>query len=212
LRAVSGFLQLLEKEYAGLIGEKGNKYIRFALDGAERMKRLIHDLLEYSRVGTNRDDTGLTDMNEVVQETLKNLNKTLQETQALVNVEPLPVLEYARKPQMLQLMQNLISNALKYCDAERPEIRIGAKEEDQQWVVFVQDNGIGIEPHHREKMFIIFQRLHSRNEYSGTGIGLSICKKIVDGHGGTIWVDGKPGRGSTFYFSLDKRRQDLSKT
>jgi PAS domain S-box-containing protein len=205
LRAVTSFLQLLEQKYAGLIDETGNKYIRFAVDGAERMKMLILDLLEYSRAGAVKEDTGLTDMNEVVQEVLKNLNKTIQETQARLDVEQLPVLAHARKPQMLQLMQNLISNALKYCDAKNPEIKIGAKEEDKEWVFFVQDNGIGIEQQHRERIFVIFQRLHNRNEYSGTGIGLSICKKIVEGHGGTIRVESTPGKGSTFYFSLSKQ-------
>ncbi len=206
LRAITGFLQLLEKQYTGLIDETGNKYIQFAVDGAERMKRLILDLLEYSRAGTKKDDTGLTDMNEVVQEIIKNLNKTIEETQASLIVEQLPVLP-ARKSQMLQLMQNLISNALKYCDDKKPEIRIGVKEEEKDWVFFVEDNGIGIEPHHRERIFVIFQRLHSRNEYSGTGIGLSICKKIVEGHGGNIWVDANPGKGSIFYFSLSKKKQ-----
>lgn len=209
LRVVTSFLHLLEGKYAGIIDETGSKYIKFAVDAAERMRQLIRDLLEYSRAGTNKDNQEMTDMNGVVQETLKNLNSTIEEKQARLEVGPLPVLNHARKGQMIQLMQNLISNALKYCDAANPIIRIGAREEERKWVFFVKDNGIGIDPRHRERIFVIFQRLHNRNEYSGTGIGLSICKKIVEAHGGQIWVDtNEEEKGSIFYFSLNKTQQE----
>lgn len=202
LRMISSFLQLLEKKYKNQIDETGKKYIHFAVDGASRMKQLIHDLLEYSRVSTNTIVKGDTDMNEVMTEVLGILKDKTDELQATVKVSDLPVLPNTRKTQMLQLIQNLVSNALKYHGDAKPVIEISAVREEQHWIFSVKDNGIGIDPRFADKVFTIFQRLHNKSEYSGTGIGLSICKKIVEKHGGSIWLESKPDQGSTFYFNL----------
>jgi len=205
LRMVSSFLKLLEQKYKDELDETAQKYIHFAVDGSDRMKQLINDLLEYSRTGTNTDIATDTNMNEVMQEVLMVLHNSIREQHAAVEVEGLPVLHNTSKIQMFQLMQNLISNALKYHSERKPLIKIGARVVDAAWVFSIQDNGIGIDPKYADKIFIIFQRLHSKTEFSGTGIGLSICKKIVEKHGGKIWVESTPGNGSTFYFSIPKR-------
>jgi PAS domain S-box-containing protein len=202
LRMVSSFLQLLEKKYKDLIDERGQKYIHFAVDGAERMKQLIRDLLEYSRISTTAVAKAETDMNEVMTEVLAILKDKTDELQATIEVDRLPVLPATHKTQMLQLMQNLVSNALKYHSDEKPVIKITVSREANSWVFAVKDNGIGIDPRFRDKVFTIFQRLHNKSEYSGTGIGLSVCKKIVEQHGGRIWLESQPGKGSIFYFSL----------
>jgi light-regulated signal transduction histidine kinase (bacteriophytochrome) len=204
LRMVSSFMKLLEQKYKGQLDEKGEKYINFAVDGADRMKQLIMDLLEYSRTGTNRDVPIETDMNDVMKEVMSVLRNSIIENNAIVEVGQLPVLPKARRLQMFQLMQNLLGNALKYHSDKKPLIKIDAKCEAHQWLFSVQDNGIGIDPAYHEKIFVIFQRLHGRNEFSGTGIGLAICKKIVDKLGGKIWVESEPGVGSTFYFTVPR--------
>lgn len=202
LRMVSSFLQLLEKKYNDQIDDTGRKYIHFAVDGANRMKQLIQDLLEYSRVSTDTIVRGNTDMNKVMDEVLAVLKDKIEELKATVIVDTLPVLPHTRQTQMLRLMQNLVGNALKYHSDQPPVIKITAEGNRDHWVFSVADNGIGIDPRYSEKIFTIFQRLHNKNEYSGTGIGLSICKKIVEQHGGTIGVKSGPGKGSTFYFTL----------
>ena len=204
LRMVSSFLTLLGKKYKDQLDETGEKYIYYAVDGAERMKQLITDLLEYSRTGTNKDVAADTDMNELVSEVLKVLKSSIEEEDAVIEVASLPVLPNTSKLQMFQLMQNLIGNALKYRGESTPYIKIGVTEEATHWLFSVTDNGIGIDPKYAEKVFIIFQRLHNKGEFSGTGIGLSICKKIVEKHGGRIWVDSNAGQGSTFYFTINK--------
>lgn len=206
LRMVSSFLQLLEKKYKDQLDETAKTYITFATNGAAQMKKLILDLLEYSRVGTSKEETTDTDMNEVVQNVLEIMKSKIREAGAEVEVEKLPVLPNTSKSQMLQLMQNLLSNALKYHGEKKPKVRICAREEDGKWVFSVKDNGIGIDPKFQDKVFIIFQRLHNKAEYSGTGIGLSICKKIVERHGGKIWVESGAGEGSTFYFSISNNK------
>lgn len=205
LRMVSSFLKLLEQKYKTQLDETGEKYIHFAVDGADRMKKLIMDLLEYSRTGTNKDIAADTDMNVVMTEVLGVLNTSIKEQNAVVKVGSLPVLPNTSKIQMFQLMQNLLGNALKYHGDNPPLVKINARESAVGWTFSIQDNGIGIDPKFSDKIFIIFQRLHSRNEFSGTGIGLSICKKIVEKHGGKIWVESEPGKGSTFYFSIPNR-------
>jgi PAS domain S-box-containing protein len=204
LRMVTSFLQLIEKKYTPLLDDTGLQYIHFAVDGANRMKQLILDLLEYSRAGTNKEITGNTDMNEVVAEALQVMNERIEELNAVIITGTLPVLPNTRKTQLAQLMLNLISNALKYHGEERLQISIGVKEEAASWEFYVKDNGIGIDKMFSEKIFILFQRLHSKSEYSGTGIGLAICKKIVEQHNGRIWVESEAGKGSSFYFSLPK--------
>ena len=204
LRMVSSFLMLLEKGYKNQLDATAQKYIHFAVDGATRMKQLIADLLEYSRAGTQAVELTDTDMNEVLKDVLNVLRVTIKETDASIICNPLPVLPKTRRTQMAQLMQNLIGNALKYRGSEKPEIYIDAIENEDHWILAVKDNGIGFESTNAERIFDVFQRLHNATEYSGTGIGLSICKKIVERHGGKIWAESTPGVGSTFYFSIPK--------
>jgi two-component system CheB/CheR fusion protein len=203
LRMVGSFLELLEKKYKSQLDDTAAQYIRFAVDGAARMKTLIMDLLEYSRVGTNQDAFTDTDMGGITNEVLNNLEAEMQKKSVLLSVGHLPVVR-ANRTQMVQILQNLISNAFKYNQAAVPEIRIGCTEERDVWKFHVADNGIGIDERYFEKIFVIFQRLHNRDEYSGTGIGLSICRKIAEKHGGAIWLESTPGKGSTFYFTLKK--------
>jgi len=203
LRMVSSFLQLLQKKYESQLDKTALQYIDFAVDGAERMKRLILDLLEYSRVGTNKDVLVSTDMNEVVNHVLKNFNNRIMESEAIIKVNELPVIQ-ANKSQMTQLLQNLISNAMKYNTSFVPEVEIGCNDRGSSWEFYVKDNGIGVDQKFFEKIFIIFQRLHNRNQFSGTGIGLAICKKIVDRHAGQIWLESTIGQGSTFRFTIKK--------
>lgn len=204
LRMVTGFLKLLENKYKSGLDETANKYIHYAVDGADRMKSLIKDLLEYSRVSTSKDLTGDTDMNKVVAEVLQVFALNITEQQANVTVGQLPVLSGSKTIRLFQLIQNLIGNALKYQGTAAPEISIKAIEKPDHWLFSVADNGIGIDIVYAEKIFIIFQRLHSKDEFSGTGIGLSICKKIVEMHGGKIWVAPNLPSGSIFYFTIRK--------
>jgi PAS domain S-box-containing protein len=207
LRMVGSYVQLLERNYKNLFDAKGEEYIAYAVDGAKRMQMLINDLLAYSRVGTQGNEFALTDCAGVVGLTIKNLQKAIQESGASIMYDPLPTV-VADKMQLLQLFQNLLANAIKFRAEQPPKIHITAKHADSFWQFAVKDNGIGIEPRHFERIFLIFQRLHSRRQYPGTGMGLAICKKIVDRHGGTIWPVSEPGVGTTFFFTLpDKTRR-----
>lgn len=204
LRMVTSFLTQLEKKYKEQLDDKAKQYIHFAVDGAVRMRRIILDLLEYSRVGRNEYELELVDMNELVEEVVQ-LNQTLiKEKQAIIKWENLPTINVAKTP-FQQVLQNLISNALKYQkEKENPLVEIRATETKDYWQFAIVDNGIGIEPQFFEKIFVIFQRLHNKDEYSGTGIGLAICKKIIEGHHGRIWIESAPGQGSIFYFTVRK--------
>ncbi len=204
LRMVSSFLQLLQKRYKGQLDQKADQYIHYAVDGAERMKALIMDLLEYSRVGSGKDSFVEVDTAVVMQEVGDIFREKIVAARALVEIDPLPKV-WGDKVQLMQLFQNLVSNALKYHSERLPSISVRAKEEPAHWLFSVQDNGIGIDPQFFDKIFIIFQRLHNKSDYSGTGIGLAICKKIVERHGGRIWVESRPGEGSTFYFTITKK-------
>jgi PAS domain S-box-containing protein len=203
LRMVSSFLQLLQKKYDTQLDEKANQYIEFAVDGAERMKRLILDLLEYSRVGSNKEQNADLNMNDIISVILKDFDTEREKSGAIVTVSSLPTIR-ANKTQIMQLFQNLVSNAFKYNTAEVPEIMISVEDKGNRWQFHIKDNGIGIDERFKEKVFVIFQRLHNKNQFSGTGIGLAICKKIVERHGGDIWVQSEPGCGSTFYFTIKK--------
>lgn len=202
LRMVSSFLQLLEKKLEGQLDDTTKKYIFFAVDGAERMKKLIQDLLQYSRVGSNKETVGNVDCNEVMEVITRMYSLAIEESKAVLTVHPLPVIK-GEKSLIQQLFLNLVGNALKYAD-KQPIIEIGYEENDREWQFFVKDNGIGIDSKFFQKIFVIFQRLHNKTEYSGTGIGLAICKKIVDRHGGKIWVESEPKNGSTFFFTIPK--------
>ena len=204
LRMVSSFLKLLEKKYNPVFDDTGKKYINFAVDGAERMKKLILDLLDYSRIGTNKEVASVTDMNLLVDELKQTFYISINELNAQIYAYNLPILPNTRKTLLFQLLQNLVGNALKYHGKDNPVITINAEEQHYQWLFSVTDNGIGIKKVFTEKIFVIFQRLHSKDDYDGTGIGLSICKKIVEMHGGKIWVESEYGKGSTFYFSIKK--------
>ena len=207
LRMVTTFTQLLGKRYSGQLDDQADKIINFAVTGAIRMEALINDLLTYSRVGTKGKPFELIDCDIVLEAALHNLQMLFEESGASIAKHPLPTV-MADPTQLVQLFQNLISNAVKYRSDQAPEVQIGAEGQEHQWLFWVRDNGIGINPKHTERIFMIFQRLHTRQEYSGTGIGLAICKKIVERHSGRIWVESKPGQGSTFYFTLPKHREE----
>ncbi len=201
LRAVAGFVTLLKQRYQGRLDEKADSYINAAVEGATRMQALINGLLEYSRVGTRGSVPALASAQEALEEALKNLQTLIQESSAIVTSAPLPCVR-ADAIQLTHVFQNLIANALKFRSEQTPEVHVGSRREDDAWLFWVRDNGIGIDPQYRERIFLIFQRLHTRTRYPGTGIGLAICKRIVERHGGKIWVESQPGQGSTFYFTL----------
>ena len=203
LRMVSSYLQLIERRYTEVLDDAGREFIGFAVDGAKRMKNLIHALLEYSRIGTGAQKMGEVPLEDVLGDVFKVLKLLIEETSAKIEVGELPAV-HCDRIQMAQLFQNLISNAMKFCHEKRPEIEISAcrAEGDKGWEVSVRDNGIGIEPDYLERVFVIFQRLHSREEYAGTGIGLALCKRIAERHRGKIWVESELGQGTTFSFSI----------
>jgi len=201
LRMVTGYTQLLAKRYGDRLDQKAKEYIGFAVDGAKRMQGLIEDLLTYSRVGSRSKVLASTDCEAVLGKTLAGLRVGIQECGATVTHDPLPTV-MGDEFQLGQLFQNLLANALKYRNSEVPQVHVSCKQETEQWTFAVKDNGIGIEPQYRERIFQIFQRLHTREEYEGSGIGLAICKKIVERHGGKIWVDSELGKGATFYFTI----------
>ena len=204
LRMVTSFLDLLEKKYRDLIDDKGRQYIHFAVDGAKRMRQIILDLLEFSRVGQFEHDPVNVDLEQLVKEILVLYRKQIEEKNAIVSFAGLPVVQ-TYKTSMRQVLQNLIGNALKYQPAGGvPVIAISSEETDDRWEISVKDNGIGINPAYFEKIFIIFQRLHQKDEYAGTGMGLAITRKIVENLGGNIRVVSEPGKGSTFYFTILK--------
>jgi len=201
---VSSFLQLIEKKYKHQFDHKAFEYIRFAVDGAERMKGLILDLLEYSRVNKQKEEKATVDLNEVLQQLQLTYIEQLSVYEGSLLINNMPKVR-GNRLQLLQLFQNLISNAIKYASVSRKLfVEIKAVELPHEYRFSVADNGIGIDFRFYQKIFVIFQRLHNKNEYSGTGIGLAICKKIVEVHGGRIWVDSTPNVGSTFYFTIPK--------
>lgn len=201
LRMVISFTQLLEQNYAGQLDEQADQIIGFAVDGATRMQQLIQDLLSYSRVGTQAKVLETVDCNQIVESAISNLQLSIQESGATLERSPLPTLQ-ANPRQLTQLFQNLIGNALKYRGERVPHIEINYKQQRKDYLFWVKDNGIGIDPKHADRVFMVFQRLHTRQEYSGTGIGLAICKKIIDQQGGKIWVESDVDQGSTFFFTL----------
>jgi light-regulated signal transduction histidine kinase (bacteriophytochrome) len=203
LRMVASYTQLLARRYRGKLDSEADEFIGFAVDGATRMQTLIRDLLSYSRVMTQGHSLQPADATVACDMARRNLQKSIEESGATVSVGLLPTV-HADATQLTQLFQNLIGNALKYCKERAPQIRVDAKVGDEAWLFSVQDNGIGIEPQYFERIFQMFQRLHTREEYSGTGIGLAICRRIVERHGGRIWVESEPGRGSTFHFAIPR--------
>ena len=201
LRMVAAYTQLLAERYRGKLDENADKYIKYAVEGALRMQALVEDLLAFSRVGQNGVEHKDTDSSQAVDEALKNLAAAIQESGAQVTRNQLPIV-HADLHQLVQLFQNLVGNAIKFRDKNSPVIRISAGRTGSEWIFAVADNGIGIAFEHRELIFAIFQRLHTRTEYPGNGVGLPICKRIVEQHGGKIWVESERGHGSTFRFTL----------
>ena len=206
LRTVASYVDLLAMKYKGKLDEKADKYISYAVEGASRMATLINDLLAYSRVGTHGKAFTDVAMAEVVAKATANLKSAIRQSQAVITQDDLPVVK-GDETQLGQLLQNLLANAVKFRRKDAPpRIHVSAGRSGADWGFGVQDNGIGIEPQFRERIFAIFQRLHTREEYAGTGVGLAISKRIVERHGGRIWVESKPGEGSRFYFTLPMRR------
>jgi PAS domain S-box-containing protein len=203
LRMVVSYLQLLERRYGANLQGDAHEFIGYAVDGAMRMQMLINDLLDYSRLGTRSKPFTLVDCNKMVFNVLRNLEVALDEAKAEVRVESLPTVQ-GDASQITRLFQNLIGNAVKFHDKMQPLVEVSVEERPGEWLFCVRDNGIGIAPEHRDRIFAVFQRLHARAEYAGTGIGLAVCKKIVERHGGQIWVESKPGQGSAFYFTIAK--------
>ncbi|KOR35451.1 hypothetical protein AM228_18290 [Planktothricoides sp. SR001] len=201
LRIITSYSQLISRRYLGKLDEKADKYIQFVVKAAQRMQQLIEDLLEFSRLGSQKNELGQVECEAVLNLVLENLNLTIFLNDAIINHEPLPVV-LGDHTQLVQLFQNLIVNGIKYRTERSPIIHISATRIENYWRFAVSDNGIGIAPEFFERIFTIFQRLHTREEYPGTGIGLAICKKIVQRHRGEIWVQSQVGAGSTFYFTL----------
>jgi two-component system, chemotaxis family, sensor kinase Cph1 len=205
LRMVASYTQLLERRYKDKLDESANEFIHFAVDGAMRMQQFINDLLQYSRVGTRGKRFELVEVSEAVSRALDNLKLAVEEKSAQVVVDPLPAV-VADGSQLTQLFQNLIGNGIKFSAGVAPRVHVSATRNGKDWIFSVADNGIGIDRQFFERIFVIFQRLHTRDEYVGTGIGLAICKKIVERHGGRIWVESEPGQGATFHFTIPAGR------
>ena len=206
LRMVSSYMQLLSERYEDELDETGQRYIHYAVDGAGRMQSLVRDLLSFSRVGSRGLEKVPTDLNRVVGQTLNNFEVAIKECGAVVSSDNLPTVN-ADPAQLTQLFQNLIGNAIKFHGATQPEVRISAERRPDEWLFRVIDNGVGFDAKYAERVFVIFKRLHSKEEYPGTGIGLAICKKIVERHGGRIWAESEIGRGTTIFFTLPQSEE-----
>jgi light-regulated signal transduction histidine kinase (bacteriophytochrome) len=204
LRMVSSYVQLFEKRYAGRVDDQAKKYIDYAVEGAKRMQALIGGLLEFSRVGRIDEPFGAVDTSAALDQALLNLRSAIEESRGTVTRGPLPKVT-GHSGRLAQVFQNLLGNAIKFRrPGEAPAIHVSAVPRRAEWHFSVRDNGIGIDPQYLERIFVIFQRLHTRAEYPGTGIGLSICKKVIERHGGRIWVESQLGAGANFQFTLPR--------
>lgn len=201
LRMVSSYTQLLARRYRDKLDADADDFIAYAVDGSNRMQMLINDLLAYSRVSMRGKPFEPTDCEAILSQICVNLQAAIEDSDAVITHDPLPTV-VADVSQLAQLLQNLIGNAVKFRGEEPLHVHVSAEQKGNEWVFSVRDNGIGIDPEYADRIFIVFQRLHNRGEYSGTGIGLAICKKIVERHGGRIWVESQSGKGSTFYFTI----------
>jgi light-regulated signal transduction histidine kinase (bacteriophytochrome) len=201
LRAVAGFLSLLSKKHVDSFDDESKQWITHSVEGAQRMRSLINDLLSYARLETRGKAFEHIDTRKVLQQAQTDLKVAIEEADAEINVGDLPVVN-GDNSQLTQLFQNLLGNAIKFRGSDKPKISISAVEKDEFWQFAIRDNGIGFDMEHAARIFVIFQRLQGREEYRGTGIGLALCKKIVDRHGGTIWAESEVGKGSTFYFTI----------
>jgi light-regulated signal transduction histidine kinase (bacteriophytochrome) len=204
LRMIGSYTQLLERRYGDKLDADAREFMGFVVDGATRMKQLIEDLLAYSRVGTRGKELRPVQARAALDRALVNLRASIESADAQVTHDALPEVS-ADDTQLTQLFQNLIGNAIKFKKKDEPiRVHVGVQDAGAEWLFSVSDNGIGIEPQYYERIFMVFQRLHTREEYAGTGIGLAICKKVVDRHRGRIWVESALGKGSTFHFTLSK--------
>jgi len=206
LRMISSYVRLLEQRYKSRLDDDADEFIHFAVDGAERMQGLIKDLLAFATLGTDDLPPALVDGGQALDDALHNLQHLVEESGARVVCGTLPSL-WGERQQLTRLFQNLIQNALKFRGSEAPKVQVHAERRSGEWLFSVSDNGIGIDPRHNDRIFRIFHRLHARGEYPGTGIGLSICRKIVERWGGRIWVESAPGNGATFWFTLPDRAE-----
>ncbi len=203
LRMVASYTELLEKRYKNKLDDDANDFIHYAVDGAHRMQNLINDLLQFSRVGTRARPFTQTDCNLVVEIALTNLKELINETKTEIHFEKMPTI-MADESQLIQLFQNMVHNAIKFRNNKDPKIDITAQKKVDYWLFGVKDNGIGIDPAYIDRIFMIFQRLHARSEYPGSGIGLAICKKIVERHNGKIWFESNENNsGTSFYFTIE---------
>jgi light-regulated signal transduction histidine kinase (bacteriophytochrome) len=206
---ITSFLQLLERKYEDELDNDAHDYIEFAVNGAKRLNDMINDLLEYSRVSSEKRQFQTISTESVIEETVKNLTIPIEESGAIVTHEPLPHV-YGDENLLVQLFQNLIANSIKYRGKKTPNIHISAVTEADNYVFSVKDNGMGIDAKNLDNIFTIFHRLHSNDEFDGTGIGLSIVKKIVHEHGGEIWVESEPDIGTEFYFTIPRQMDKMT--
>ncbi|ADZ09998.1 PAS/PAC sensor signal transduction histidine kinase [Methanobacterium lacus] len=204
LRMITTFLQLLERRYKDKLDNEANDFIRFAVEGSKRMDNMINDLLEYSRIGNQEREFEYLQSEKLLDTVLMNLKSSITDTNAIITHDPLPLI-FANEQLMIQLFQNIISNSIKYHGEKNPEIHISTDNANDEYIFIIKDNGIGMNQNHLKKIFTIFQRLHTREEYEGTGIGLAIVQKIVQKHRGKIWVESELGKGTTFYFTIPNK-------
>jgi signal transduction histidine kinase len=201
LRVITRFTQLLAKRYKGKLDSDADEFVAFIVDGATRMHRLINDLLGYARLGSQAAKFAPINCEAILADAVSNLGSAIEESGAKVSHDPLPTV-MGDRDQLSRLFHNLLSNAIKFHAAHPPVVHIAARRNENEWLFSVQDNGIGIDPEYFERIFLIFQRLHRMSEYSGTGVGLAICRRVVERHGGRIWVESQSGKGSRFYFTM----------
>lgn len=206
LRLITSFLQLLKKKYDSQLDEQASEYINYAVDGSRRIKKLILDLLEYSKFSIDRDGFKVLDAGKLIEDVKHSLCSLLKQHHAIIDVKPLPVI-YADPSLLHQLFKNLLTNSIKYRGESTPKISIDCIAQGDNYLFSVSDNGIGIDPGYSEKIFDLFQRLHKNEAFEGTGVGLAICEKIIRLHRGSIWVESMPGKGSTFYFTIPQKQQ-----
>ena len=200
---ITSYIQIIEEDYKGKLDVDADQYIAFVVEGAKRMHTLVNDLLAYSRVGTRGEPFTPISLNGVLSAATTNLEVAIEESHAVVTHDRLPTV-LGDESQLIQLFQNLLGNAIKFRSDATPMIHLGVEKTNGDWKFSVRDNGIGIDMQYAERIFAVFQRLHAREEYPGTGIGLAVVKKIVERHRGRIWVESEPAKGSTFYFTLPK--------
>jgi signal transduction histidine kinase len=207
LRTVSSFVQLLSRRYKGKIDEKADEYISYAVEGAAHMQNLLHGLLEFSRVGSGKGSPDLIPLQRALDKAMRNLKSAIESSGADIQRGELPTV-CADEMQMVQVFQNLIGNAIKFRGESPPVVQVSSEQRENEWLILVRDNGIGIDPKYADRIFFVFKRLHHKGEYAGTGIGLAICKKIVERQGGKLWVESAVGKGAAFYFSIPAKGED----